>query len=283
MIDENLIFIILITIFTVFIVRKQPYLVGTIILVIIFYYFYKNRFTNPKEFFSFIINKTQEAFEPCSAGNLAYCSSSDNGTTNSDMTFLPEIMRSMVPNKSNSINNMGSVVLRAEDYQIDRRLKNGIALITIDEMIKAIPILLDYKLYLEKVIKFILAIQTDDQIQQDFLAKKICSKMTKLFYNAYNTVNDTNYPINTYNELLYAEREFDDTLNIFVFLAMNDKDTKKLESLQKEFKDLNYKLNEFVIEKVNDILPNDYNTTTSFLPHKDEPQGINKLDNYINL
>ena len=107
--------------------------------------------------------------------------------------------------------------------------------------------------------------------------------MTKLFYNAYNTINDKIYPINTYNELLYSEREINDTLNIFVFLGMNDNDTKKLEDLQKEFKNLNDKLNEFIIEKVNDILPNDYDITTSFLPQKDEPQGMNIFDNYINL
>jgi len=107
--------------------------------------------------------------------------------------------------------------------------------------------------------------------------------MTKVFYNAYNTVNDNKYPINTYNELLYSQRNFDDTLNIFVFLGMNDKDNKDLLKLQKEFKDLNNKLNEFIIEKVNDIMTNDYDITTSFLPQKDEPQGINIFDNYVNL
>jgi hypothetical protein len=64
---------------------------------------------------------------------------------------------------------------------------------------------------------------------------------------------------------------------------MTENDTYKLSLLQKEFKDLNNKLNEFVIEKVNDILPNDYDITTSFLPAKDEPLGISTMDYYINL
>ena len=107
--------------------------------------------------------------------------------------------------------------------------------------------------------------------------------MTKIFYNAYNTVNDNKYPINTYNELLYAQNEFNSTMNIFIFLGMTDIDTKKLEKLQKEFHDLCDKLNSFIVEKVNDIQPNDYNITTSFLPQKNEPQGVSIYDYYINL
>ena len=279
MIDENLIFVSLITIFIVFIVYKQPYLIFILILIAIFYYLYKGRFTNPKDFINYIQNKVTETFEPCSSGNLSYCGSD---ATNSNLTFLPEIMRSAPLNKDlNNINNMGMVQLKLEDYQIDKRLNFGNGLITIDEIIAAVPPLIDHKIYLEKLIKFILGIRTDDNIQKDFLAKKICNKMTKIFYNAYNTVSDKSYPINNYNELLYAEREFDDTINIFVFLGMNDNDTRNLEDLQKEFKKLNDKLNEFVIEKVNSIMPNDFDITTSFLPQKDEPQGISSFDNYI--
>ena len=279
MIDENLIFVSLITIFIVFIVYKQPYLIFILALISIFYYLYKGRFTNPKDFINYMQNKVTETFEPCSSGNLAYCGSD---ATNSNLTFLPEIMRSAPLNKDlNNINNMGMVQLKLEDYQIDKRLNFGNGLITIDEIIAAVPPLIDHKIYLEKLIKFILGIYTDDNIQKDFLAKKICNKMTKIFYNAYNTVNDKTYPINNYTELLYAEREFDDTINIFVFLGMNDNDTRNLEDLQKEFKKLNDKLNEFVIEKVNSVMPNDYDITTSFLPQKDEPQGISIFDNYI--
>jgi hypothetical protein len=276
LIDENLIFVSLITVFFVFIVYKQPLLISVIGLIAIFYYLYKVRFVNPKDFINFITNKATESFEPCSSGNYSYCGTD---TANSNLTFLPEIMRSAPP--SNNINTMENIKLKAEDYQIDRRNMSGIA--SIDEIIAAVPPLIDYKLYLEKIVKFIIGIQTDDNIQKDFLARKICNKMSNIFYNAYNTVNDKRYPINIYNELLYAEREFNDTLNIFVFLGMNNNDTHKLEELQKEFKKLNDKLNEFIIEKVNDILPNDYDITTSFLPQKDEPQGISTLDIYIKL
>lgn len=280
-IDENLIFVSLVTVFIVSIVYKQPLLVLVLALIVIFYYLYKKYFINPKDFLLFIKNKAIETFEPCSSSNLSYCGSN---ATNSNMTFLPDIMRSAPVNKDlNNINNMGKVQLKPEDYQIDRRLKFGIAIITVDEIIKLVPPLINHKLYLETLIKFIIGIQTDDNIQKDFLAKKICNKMTKIFYNAYNTVNDKIYPINNYNDLLFAEREFNDTINIFVFLGMNNDDTNKLEEFQKEFKKLNDELNEFIIEKVNDILPNDYDITTSFLPNKNEPQGLSIFDKYIDL
>ena len=53
-------------------------------------------------------------------------------------------------------------------------------------------------------------------------------------------------------------------------------------------KTMNDKLNEYIIEKVNAIKPNDYTITTSFLPQKNEPQGITYLDdtdysNYMGL
>ena len=210
--------------------------------------------------------------------NPAYCGG-DYGSSN--MTFLPDSIRSAPP--SNNINNIVNVSLKVEDYKIDKRMKVGVRDITVDEMIASVPPLLDYKMYLEKIVKFVLGVKSDDPIQKDFLAKKLRHKMTMIFYNAYNTVNEKSYPINTYNDLLYAEREFDDTLNIFIFLGMNESDTYTLSLLQKEFKDLNNKLNEFVIEKVNDILPNDYDITTSFLPTKDEPEGISTMDYYISL
>ena len=277
-IDENLIFVSLIIVFVIFLVNKQPKLVAVIVFVILFYYVYKSRFTNPREFIEFVKTKFTEGFEPCSMMNQAYCGG-DYGSSN--MTFLPDSIRSAPIN--NNINNLINVSLKLEDYQIDKRIKMGINDITIDEMIASVPKLLDYKMFLEKIVKFTIGIKSDDPIQKDFLAKKLKHKMTMIFYNAYNTVNEKSYPINTYNDLLYAEREFDDTLNIFVFLGMNESDSYTLSLLQKEFKSLNDKLNEFVIEKVNDILPNDYDITTSFLPAKDEPQGISTLDYYISL
>ena len=55
------------------IVNKQPKLIATISLIIILYYFYKLKFTNTKEFFTFIKTKIKEGFEPCSSNNIGYC------------------------------------------------------------------------------------------------------------------------------------------------------------------------------------------------------------------
>ena len=282
LIDENLIFVALIIVFVIFLVNKQPKLIAIIVFIILFYYVYKSRFTNPREFIEFIKTKFTEGFEPCSMMNSAYCGG-DYGSSN--MTFLPDSIRSapLGNNINNNINNIANVMLKPEDYKIDKRMKVGVRDITVDEIIASVPPLLDYKMYLEKIVKFVLNVKSDDPIQKDFLAKKLRHKMTMIFYNAYNTVNEKSYPINTYNDLLYAEREFDDTLNIFIFLGMNESDSYTLSLLQKEFKSLNDKLNEFVIEKVNDILPNDYDITTSFLPAKDEPEGISTMDYYISL
>ena len=280
MIDENLVFVILVTVFVIFIINKQPKLVATFFLIMIIYYLYKRNFTNPREFTTFIQNKVKEAFEPCSVSNMGYCDSETNSRFG-DTTFLPDIMRSAPPN--NSINNLNNVKIKLEDYTIDKRLNVGKEAISIDEMISSVTLLLDYKLYLETLIKFVLSIKTDDTIQKDFLAKKLQNNMTKVFYNAYNTVNNKTYPINTYNELVYSQLQFNETLNIFTFLGLNEVVNNKLLKFQKEFNTMNEKLNEYIIEKVNDIMPNDYDITTSFLPRKGEPMGVSTIDNDINV
>jgi hypothetical protein len=272
--DENIIFVALVAVFLIFIIQKQPRLVAVIVFIILAYVIFKSRFTNPREFINYMSSKITETFESCSMNNQSYCGDS----VGSNMTILPDILRS-APIGNNSINDVNTMILKAEDYQIDKRMKMGIQQITIDDLIAAVPVLLDYKMYLEKVIKFTLGCKSDYSIQKDFLAKKLRFKMTKIFYNAYNTVTDKKYPIQTYNELLYSERDFNDTLNIYVFLALDDDDTYKLSNLQKEFHELNRKLNQFVIDKVNDISPNDYNITSSRLPQIDEPQGINAYNN----
>ena len=278
MIDENLIFIILVTVFVIFIINKQPRLVATVFIIIIVYFLYKRNFTNPREFTTFIQNKVKEAFEPCSISNMGYC---NNESSFGDTTFLPDIMRSAPP--SNSININNNIKLKLEDYTIDKRLKIGREAITIDEMIRAIPLLLDFKMYLETLIKFVLSIKTDDTIQKDFLAKKLQNNMTKVFYNAYNTVMNKIYPINSYNELVYSQLQFNQTLNIFTFLGLNEFNNNKLLEFQKQFNTMNEKLNDYIIEKVNDVTPNDYDITTSFLPRKGEPRGVGTLDNDINI
>ena len=122
-----------------------------------------------------------------------------------------------------------------------------------------------------------MAIKTDDPIQKDFLARKLTHKMSAIFYNAYNTITDNRYALQTFNQLLQSQRDFNDTLNIFIFLGMDDITYDKLLTLQKEFNELNSKLNEYIREKVNNILPNDFDFTTSRLPTTDEPLPANVL------
>ena len=278
MIDENLIFIILITVFAVFLINKQPKLIAIIILTIIVYYLYKRHFTNPKEFFNFIQTKVKEGFEPCSSSNMSYCGGDGS---QSNMTFLPDIIRSSQP--SDNINDTRNVKLKLDDFLIDKRLQLGKEQITVDEIIVSIPLLLDYKLYLERLMKFVLNLKTDDNIQKEFLANKLRYKMTKVFYSAYNTIINKSYLINIYNELIYAEREFNDTLNIFILLGLDEYNNNKMMEFQKEFKTMNETLNAYISEKVNDITPNDYNITTTFLPRKGEPIGISELDNNMDI
>ena len=85
------------------------------------------------------------------------------------------------------------------------------------------------------------------------------------------------YPQQTYNELLLAEREFDDTLNIFIFLGLDDATNYTLAELQKEFAALNKKLNTFIAAKVNEIAPGDYNMYYNKVPETYEPQPANNF------
>lgn len=275
MLDENLVFITLIIVFLIFIIRKQPELIAILVLVYLAYRFYRARFTNPREFLGWLKSQATEAFtaNPCTNDNQAYCGED----TNSDMTFFPSYLRGMAA-ASNSINQPGTVSLKAEDYQIDKRLKMrlGTKDISIETMISAIPVLLDYKLFLEKVIKFTLGIKTDDPIQRDFLARKLQVKMSKIFYNAYNTVVEKIYPQQSYNELLLAERQFDDTLNIFIFLGLDDTTNYTLAQLQKDFADLNNTLNAFVAAKINEVAPKDYNMYYNKIPETYEPIAYNQ-------
>jgi hypothetical protein len=276
MLDENLLFITLVITFLIFIIRKQPELVAILVLVYIAYRFYIARFTNPREFIEWFRSRATEAFDggnTCTSDNQAYC----GDDTYSDYTFMPSFLRGM-PAASNSINSTGAVSLKPEDYQLDKRLRmrQGTKDISIQTMITEIPVLLDYKFFLEKVIKFTLGIKTDDPIQRNFLARKLQVKMSRIFINAYNTVAEKIYPQQTYSELLLAEREFDDTLNIFIFLGLDDATNYALAELQKEFADLNKKLNAFVAAKVNEVAPGDYTMYYNKIPENYEPLPFEK-------
>ena len=276
MLDENLIFITLVITFLIFIIRRQPELIAILVLVYLAYRFYQTRFTNPREFITWFQQQAKEAFisNPCTNDNQAYC----GDDTTSDMTFLPSFMRGMAA-ASDSINTSAAVNLKPEDYQIDKRMKlhlPGNKDISVETMIQEIPLLLDYKIYLEKIIRFTLGIKTDDPIQRNFLARKLQVKMTQIFYNAYNTVSEKIYPMQSYNELLLAEREFNDTINIFIFLGLDDTTNHTLEELQKEFAELNKKLNAFVSAKVNEVAPGEYTMYYNKVPETYEPLAYNQ-------
>jgi len=283
--DENLLFVSLIIIFLIFIIQKQTKLILTIGLIYMAYMIYKSSFVSPRDMIEYFTNKIKESFEPCSNNNQVYCGTD----TNSNMTILPDWMRSSSIINSNNkcgkagnngidgIGSIGGKELNPEDYKLDRIMKCGLTEISIDTIINSIPVLLDYKYFQDKIIKFTFAIKTDDPIQKDFLARKLNHKMSAIFYNAYNTITDNRYAIQTFNQLLQSQREFNDTLDIFIFLGMDNITYDKLLTLQKEFNELNSKLNEYIREKVNNISSNDFDFTTSRLPTTDEPLPANVI------
>jgi len=277
MLDENILFITLVITFLIFVIKKQPELIAILILVYLAYRLYRARFTNPREFINWFQRLITDGKEidsflgnsnPCTNDNQVYC----GNDTSADITFMPSFMRGMMtsPNLKNYSSRINSKV---EDFQIDKRMKMrlGTKDITIEEIIKEIPVLLDYKIYLEKIIQFTLGIKTDDPIQRNFLARKLQVKMTYIFYNAYNTVKEQIYPMQSYNDLLLAEREFDDTINIFIFLGLDEITNNTINELQKEFQELNKKLNMFISAKVNEIAPGDYTIYYNKIPETYEP------------
>ena len=271
--DTNIIFIALIIIFLIFIIQKYTKIVIISVLIYIGYIIFKSKFINPRALILYFTNKITEIF------NLFNSKDSD-GNNGNNINYELECsndnenntLQNAIQNKKNNTN---TIVLKCDDYYLDK--KHKIYGISIDEIILQIPVLLDYKLYFEKVIRFTLNFKTDvnDLIQKDFIAKTLRNKMTVIFHYAYNTFTNTKYPIQNYNELLIAENEFNDTLNTFVFLDLNENDNNNLNNLKKKFVELNNNLKQFIINKVNDIKLTDYNITTSILPQIYEPQSAN--------
>jgi hypothetical protein len=276
--DENILFVALLVLFMIFIIQKRPKLILTLILIYLGYFFYKSYFSSPREFILYIQNKVLENFKnynnPCLGDYLSDNIAYNGNNILMDMNFLPDSMRSG-PIIGDKISNINKVNLRIEDYKIDKCLKFATKDITTEELYKVVPILLDYKLYLDRLIKFVINIKTDDNIQKDFLIRKLLNKMLIIFYNSYNVISDKKYPYQTFNSLLYSQKDFNNVLDIFVFLGLNDTDNSKLLQLQKDFNILNDKLNIFVIETVNNIKSEEYNITTSKLPYLYEPKPFN--------
>ena len=275
--DTNIIFVALIIIFLIFIIQTYTRIVIISVLICIGYVIFKSRFINPRSLILYFTNKITEIFKLSNTTD----SEGNNGNNGNNGNYELECsnINNIIQNKKSNSNSNNiihkTIVLKCDDYYLDK--KHKIYGATIDEIILQIPVLLDYKLYFENIIKFTLNFKTDvnDLTQKDFIAKTLRDKMSVIFHYAYNTFTNTKYPIQNYNELLIAENEFNDTLNTFVFLDLNENDNNNLNNLKKKFLELNNNLNQFIINKVNDIKLTDYNITTSILPQIYEPQSAN--------
>ena len=269
--DTNIIFVALIIIFLIFIIQTYTRIVIISVLICIGYVIFKSRFINPRSLILYFTNKITEIFKLSNTTD----SEGNNGNYELECSNINNIIQNKKSNSNSNNIIHKTIVLKCDDYYLDK--KHKIYGATIDEIILQIPVLLDYKLYFENIIKFTLNFKTDvnDLTQKDFIAKTLRDKMSVIFHYAYNTFTNTKYPIQNYNELLIAENEFNDTLNTFVFLDLNENDNNNLNNLKKKFLELNNNLNQFIINKVNDIKLTDYNITTSILPQIYEPQSAN--------
>ena len=261
--DANIIFVALIIIIFLYIIQKYPILVIVSILVYIGYIIFKTRFINPKDCINYCVNKITETF------NTPYNTGDNHIDTNINSLSVEACGLNVLP--LTSLNN-STVTLKYDIYYLNTSFSIGDKYITINEIVSHIPILLDYKLYFEQIIKFTLNCNSIDIIQKDFLANKLRYKMTLILTNAYTTIIDDIYAIHSYNELLKANSEFVDTLNIFTFLSLNDNDTHRFEILQTNIIELNKKLIQFIIDKVNNKSINNYNVTTTILPQYNDPE-----------
>lgn len=268
--NTNLLFIILLITIIIFIAKQNIYLFLGILGVIIVYCWYIPRFTSPRDFLNKLTNNVTELFSPCSSNNPAYCESK-----NSDWTFLPEIMRS----GENKIKTESNDVFLANRLNPNSRLgtltSNNVSMSSI---MNNVQILTEFKVFLDKVTTFIINLPSDDKIQKEFLINKIQNKMAQVMLTANIAVTDMTLPQNNYNELLFAERDLESTLDIIGFLTQDYEINNKLKELQNEWSNLTLKLNKFIINKVNDISPEDYNILSGRLPDVNEPLPANSIN-----
>ena len=269
--NQNLLFVIVLVLALAFIVQRNFYIVGILIAITLVYCWFSSKFANPREFIEALKQSGKELFSPCSISNPQYCEQGD-----SDWTFLPQIFRSgesKVISKTNE---------EALGYEANERLSTNSRIgpfqVPISNILNSIPVLQEFKIYLDKITKFIGSIVTDDPFQREFLINKLQVKMGKIYFAANEVLTDPTLPENTYNELLFAEREFATNMNIVSFITLDEKINHDLVQLQREFTGLCRKLNTFIIDKVNYINPEDYNVLSGRLPNVDEPLAANSLD-----
>lgn len=143
-----------------------------------------------------------------------------------------------------------------------------------NNIVSRIPILANYKMFLDKLINVITKYNSDNKPQSVFIIRKLKLYMSNIFNNSYTLITDKSYSMQTYIKLLQAEKDFNDTINIFTFLD-NDHLDNTIQNLNKEFTELNIQLNKYIIEHVNTNI--DYNITTSILPSLNDPLPANYL------
>ena len=191
--NTNLLFIILLVTIVIFIAKQNIYLLLGILGIVIIYYWYIPRFTSPRDFLNKVSNNVIELFAPCSSNNPAYCESK-----NSDWTFLPEIMRSG-ENKIQTDSNDVFIANRLNpNSRLGRLTSNNVSMSSI---MNNLPILTEFKVFLDKVTLFITNLPSDDKIQKEFLINKIQNKMAQVMLTANIVITDMTLPENNYNEL----------------------------------------------------------------------------------
>ena len=300
--DKNVFFVVLIVILGIFLIQKYTRLITISILCIIFYMLFKSNFTNPQDFIYWIANIYNNIYNNTSRSINSYSSNSNSSNSNNSSNSSNSISNSN-SNSNNIIENIKSYInpnsnsnIKLDDsnlnnYYLSKSMIISIqnSDITINNIILKIPLLLEYKLYSDDVIQFIInyvsnasnAGNSIPSITYNDIAYAIKSKMVKIFKMAYITITDNTYASHSYNELLYAETEFNDALNMIDFLTLSrnttntTNTTKTIGIFKTRITDLNNKLNQYIIDKVNDIaITHSYNITTSILPQLNEPIGF---------
>ena len=266
--NTNLLFVILLVSVIIFIVKHNLYLALLFVSIIMVYCWYLPRFSTPRDFLNKVSTSVTELFSPCS--NSAYCEDKD-----SDWTFLPEIMRSGERKIISDPDNDSFLKNRlTTSTQLGSLTSNSVSLANV---MNNIPILSEFKIFLDKVTKFIKDLPNDDPYQKEFLMNKLQNKMAQVMLTANIAITDMTLPENNFNEVLFAQRDFDSTLDIVGFITLDDITTYNLTQLHKEWSELCLRLNKFIITKVNDIKPDDYNILSGRLPDVNEPIAANAI------
>ena len=278
--DKHFFFVVLIVILCIFLIQKYTRLIIISILIIIFYMLFNYNFTSPRDFIYWITNIIKTINNPNSSGGSG---GSGSGHTSGGHTSGGHTSGGIIESINSYLNpDIKPNASILNNYYLSKTMIISIQEndITINDIILHIPLLLDYKLYLDDIIQFIInyfsnASNSIPSITQNDIAYTIKSKMVNIFKMAYITITNNAYTSHSYNELLYAETEFTDALNMFDFLSLSTTNTYTIGIFKKRIIDLNNKLNQYIIDKVNNLaFTQSHNITTSILPQLNDPVGF---------